>query len=106
MEATVGGHDKPPTTELKKRVARLRERLRRCDEKLVQCKRQAVEIARVTQNMVTVTGLLQQQAESGLPVAAAKLAQWITALDRYTETNATIVTEGQSDSSQDNEVRS
>ena len=87
MQATVGGRDKPACTELKKRVRKLRARLQLCDEKLALCKRWAAEIERGASDMVTATTALQQQAETGLPVAAAQLETWIAALDRYTETS-------------------
>lgn len=85
MQATYGGRDKPPATEAKKRVAVLRRRVVLCNQKLQDVKRLRAEFERASNLMVATSTNLQQQAESELPKAAARLGDWIQSLDAYVE---------------------
>jgi hypothetical protein len=87
MQATVGGRDKPAATEAKKRVRMLKQRVTLCHERFQEIKKWSAEFERASNLMVTTCANLQQQSETELPKAAAKLATWIRALDVYAESS-------------------
>lgn len=83
MQATYGGRDKPPATEARKRVITMRRRVALCQQRLREIRRINAEIERAANLMVATSSNLQQQAESELPKAAARLGDWIQSLDEY-----------------------
>lgn len=84
-QTTYGGRDRPRATEARNRVNEMRRRLRFCQERAAACRGWAAEMERAVDQLIAATSGLQQQAEAGLPTAAAQLAQWIEALDRYAD---------------------
>ncbi|WP_164104091.1 hypothetical protein [Candidatus Laterigemmans baculatus] len=85
LQTTYGGRDRPRATEARNRVNELRRRLRFCQERAAACRGWAAEMERAVDQLIAATSGLQQHAEAGLPTAAAQLAQWIDALDRYAD---------------------
>lgn len=85
LQTTYGGRDRPRATEARNRVNELRRRLRFCQERAAACRGWAAEMERAADQLIAATSGLQQQAEAGLPTAAAQLAQWIAALERYAD---------------------
>lgn len=85
LQTTYGGRDRPRATEARNRVNELRRRLRFCQERAAACRGWAAELERAVDQLVAATSELQQHAEAGMPTAAAQLAQWIEALDRYAD---------------------
>jgi cysteinyl-tRNA synthetase len=83
LEQTYGGRDKPAATEAKKRVSVLKKRAQTCQQKLLDIKKWAAEIEHGSNLMSATTANLQQQSESVLPLAEARLEAWIRSLDNY-----------------------
>lgn len=83
LQATLGGRDKPPATEAKKRVQTLINRVKLCEEKLRACKHAANLLQQESNKFQGCITGLQQQAEGELPHAANRLKSWIEALQEY-----------------------
>jgi hypothetical protein len=78
--------NKSGTVDAQVRVNRSKQRVRLCEQRKLAVKKWSVEIDRLVDNFLGRINHLSELADKDLPLANSHLANWIAALEVYSET--------------------